>query len=76
MPPISPFQLLQSRGRRGYGDALSRPPEDVFADVREDFVSADAAARDYGVVLTADGGAVDEAATESRRAMAGRRPRA
>jgi hypothetical protein len=40
----------------------------VFADVREGFVSADAAARDYGVVLTADGGAVDEAATTKRRA--------
>jgi hypothetical protein len=36
--------------------------------VREGFVTVEAAARDYGVVLTADGGAVDEAATKKRRA--------
>jgi N-methylhydantoinase B len=53
----------------------------VLADVREGFVSAEAAARDYGVVLTADGSAVDEAATASRRAnsrsaMSGHRTRA
>jgi len=38
----------------------------VLADGREGFVSAEAAQRDYGVVLTADGDAVDEATTEKR----------
>jgi len=46
---------------------LQRPPEQVLADVREGYVSAEAAARDYGVVLTADGSGVDEAATAKRR---------
>jgi len=35
--------------------------------VREGFVTAEAAARDYGVVLTGDGQAVDEAATSAKR---------
>ena len=38
-----------------------------WPNVREGFVSAEAAQRDYGVMLTADGNAVDEAATEKRR---------
>jgi N-methylhydantoinase B len=59
---------LDTPGGGGYGDARSRPPEQVLADVREGFVTVEAAARDYGVVLTADGGAVDEAATKKRRA--------
>jgi N-methylhydantoinase B len=39
----------------------------VLADVREGFVTVEAAERDYGVVLTADGDAVDEAATAEKR---------
>ncbi|MGA2944541.1 MAG: hydantoinase B/oxoprolinase family protein [Xanthobacteraceae bacterium] len=58
---------LDTPGGGGYGDALSRPPQDVLADVREGFVSVEAAERDYGVVLTADGDAVDEAATSAKR---------
>ena len=45
---------LDSPGGGGYGDPLARPPERVLADVREGLVSADAAEREYGVVLTAD----------------------
>jgi len=59
---------LDSPGGGGYGEALSRPPERVAADVREGCVSAEAAERDYGVVLTADQQEVDVAATTRRRA--------
>lgn len=55
------------QGGGGYGDPLERAPEAVAKDVRDHFVSADAAARVYGVVLTPDG-TVDEPATATRRA--------
>jgi N-methylhydantoinase B len=58
---------LDTPGGGGYGDALARPPGHVLADVREGYVSPQAAERDYGVVLSADGQAVDDKATESRR---------
>ncbi len=61
------FQL-DTPGGGGYGDALLRAPERVLADVREGFVSREAAGRDYGVVLTTDGSAVDEKATARLRA--------
>jgi N-methylhydantoinase B len=50
-------------GGGGYGDLLTRSPEPVLADVREGFVSTEAAERDYGVLLNADRRAVDEVAT-------------
>ena len=37
-------------GGGGYGDPLARSRERVLADVRDGFVSAEAAERDYGVV--------------------------
>ncbi len=58
---------LDTPGGGGYGDPRARPAERVLADVREGLVSAEAAERDYGVVLTADKQAVNEAATEKRR---------
>ena len=58
---------LDTPGGGGYGDPLSRPPERVLADVREGYVSPEAAERDYGVALTADGSAVDAAATARKR---------
>jgi N-methylhydantoinase B len=57
---------LDSPGGGGYGDPLSRPPEHVLADLREGYLSPQAAERDYGVVL-ADKQTVDEAATERKR---------
>ncbi len=60
---------LDTPGGGGYGDPLARPPERVLADVREGLVSAEAAERDYGVVLTADKQKVDEAATAEKRVM-------
>jgi N-methylhydantoinase B len=58
---------LDTPGGGGYGDPLSRPAERVLADVREGHLSAEAAERDYGVVLSADGDIVDQAATARRR---------
>ncbi len=60
---------LDTPGGGGYGDPLVRPAERVLADLREGFVSPEAAEREYGVVLCADGSAVDEAATARRRAI-------
>src|SRR6266705_1192027 len=42
---------LDTPGGGGYGDPLARDPERVLADVREGFVSPDAAMSSYGVVL-------------------------
>jgi len=57
-------------GGAGYGDPLERDAEMVTADVLDGKVSRASAREAYGVVLTADGGAVDEPATkESREAL-------
>jgi N-methylhydantoinase B len=53
-------------GGGGWGDPLERDPQAVAADVRLGFVSAAAAASDYGVVLR--GHDVDEQATRALRA--------
>jgi N-methylhydantoinase B len=55
-------------GGAGYGDPLDREPAAVLADVRDGKILAASAASDYGVVLTADGTAVDEEQTKERRA--------
>src|ERR1051326_4374384 len=61
---------LDSPGGGGYGDPLERSAERVLADVREGFVSAEAAEREYGVVVEREGSnfVVDAAATQARRA--------
>ena len=46
---------LDTPGGGGYGDPLARAPERVLADVREGVVSSEAAEREYGVVVGADG---------------------
>ena len=51
----------------GYGDPLDREPWRVADDVAAGRVTADWGAQAYGVVLDGDG-AVDDAATEARRA--------
>jgi len=56
---------VASGGAGGWGDPLTRDPLDVLRDVRCGFVSAEAARRDYGVVL-ADG-ALDEKKTAALR---------
>jgi N-methylhydantoinase B/oxoprolinase/acetone carboxylase alpha subunit len=61
---------LDAPGGGGHGDPLTRDAERVLADVREGFVSAEAAARDYGVVVRHEGAAwtIDQVATDQRRA--------
>jgi N-methylhydantoinase B len=50
LAPGSVFEL-RTGGGGGFGDARERDPERVRADVRDGYVSIEAAARDYGVVL-------------------------
>ena len=59
---------LKSGGGGGFGPPLERPVAEVAEDVRQGYVSAETALREYGVVCGADGGAVDEAATARVRA--------
>ncbi len=58
-------------GGGGWGDPLDRDPQMVLEDVLDEYVSAEAALRDYGVVLTGSVAAldlaVDAAATSARR---------
>src|SRR5919198_3649257 len=54
-------------GGAGYGDPLDREAAAVFADVLDGKVSAARATTEYGVALTPDGAAVDEAKTKERR---------
>lgn len=61
-------------GGGGWGDPLTRDPERVLADVRNGYVSAAAARRDYGVALDAGGESVDAAETARLRAARGAAP--
>lgn len=58
--------LMQSGGGGGFGSPLERDPESVARDVREGYVSRDAAHRDYGVIVTTEG-KLDASATQSLR---------
>ncbi|MBF9235281.1 hydantoinase B/oxoprolinase family protein [Microvirga alba] len=60
--------VYRTSGGGGWGSPLERDPERVLHDVREGYVSAEKARDDYGVVLRADGTAVDSPATLARRA--------
>jgi len=46
----------------GFGPPWERPAETVREDVRQGYVTREAAARDYGVVLDPDTLAIDAAA--------------
>lgn len=64
---------IHSAGGGGRGDPLLREPWRVAQDVARGYVTDDAAARDYGVVLTEGG--LDDAATKALRAeMADSKP--
>ena len=67
--PAGDRVVLELPGGAGFGDPLARDPERVARDVREGFVTPEAARRDYGVVLTGRG-EVDVAATRAARASA------
>ena len=58
---------FMSPGGSGYGDPFQREAEAVWRDVETGFVSRQAAATDYGVVVS-EQGAVSQAATVRRRA--------
>lgn len=60
--------VVDTPGGGGWGAPFSRAPELVLRDVRDGVVSIAAAARDYGVVIAADGRSVDVEATARRRA--------
>jgi N-methylhydantoinase B len=57
--------VFRTAGSGGWGDPLERPPAKVARDVRRELVSAEAARRDYGVVLA--GRQADEEATARLR---------
>jgi N-methylhydantoinase B len=59
---------IETGGGGGYGHPFDREPERVLADVRAGFVGAASAENDYGVALSADGRAIDRAATRRNRA--------
>ena len=58
--------IVRTGGGGGWGNPLERDPEAVAHDVREELISADAARRDYGVVVAAKG-VLDAAATAQLR---------
>jgi N-methylhydantoinase B len=59
---------FQLGGGGGWGDPLERDPQAVLDDVQDGYVSVEGARRDYGVVLTPDGGRLDPDATRAERA--------
>jgi N-methylhydantoinase B len=62
---------VETGGGGGWGHPFDREPQRVLADVRGGFVGRESAEEHYGVVLSAEGAAIDEVATEKRRS---RRP--
>ncbi|MGH7301922.1 MAG: hydantoinase B/oxoprolinase family protein, partial [Candidatus Rokuibacteriota bacterium] len=61
---------FQQPGAGGYGDPFEREPRRVLEDVLDDYVSIEAARREYGVVIMGAAAdlSVDEAATRHLRA--------
>ncbi|MDV7269101.1 hydantoinase B/oxoprolinase family protein, partial [Rhodococcus oxybenzonivorans] len=65
-----------TNGGGGWGDPFARDPERVLADVRNEYVSIDAAAAQYGVVVVGDprndpeGLRIDAAGTDALRGKA------
>ncbi len=58
---------FDTTGGGGFGPPVDRPPERVWADVRDELVSIEQAAEIYGVIIDPDTLEVDEAATRARR---------
>jgi N-methylhydantoinase B len=59
--------MIQSGGGGGFGDPKLRDPALVARDVREGYVSVEAADALYGVVIDPVNGSLDEQATTARR---------
>lgn len=66
---------IMTPGGGGWGSPHERAAEQVRDDVLDGFISAESAARNYGVVLTAGLIDVDAAATNARRKELARMPR-
>jgi N-methylhydantoinase B len=70
--PLATFRYI-TNGGGGWGSPFEREPERVLIDVRDGYVSVDAAVREYGVVVTGDPETapeqlqIDHAATEALR---------
>ena len=60
-----------SCGGGGFGSPLERPPDQVVEDMREKWITAEAAQSVYGVVLGVDGEADIAASKKLRRKMVG-----
>jgi N-methylhydantoinase B len=60
--------IMRSGGGGGFGDPKARPIDEVVEDVRQGYVSVEAARNYYGVVINPRTGEVDIAATEKLRA--------
>jgi len=58
--------VFSTAGAGGLGDPLDREPERTAADVHAGLVSVEAAASEYGVIVSADG-VVDQESTERER---------
>ncbi len=58
-------------GGGGHGDPFERPAEEVLAEVRAEYISAEAAREDYGVIIAADGKSVDAQSTAQLRIRSG-----
>ena len=60
---------FQQSGAGGYGDPLERDPARVLDDVLDEYISADAARSEYGVVIRGEGIdlSVDDEATRALR---------
>ena len=54
-------------GGGGYGDPFERPVEEVLEEVRAEYISAEQAREDYGVVVTPDGRGIDRDGTAQLR---------
>jgi N-methylhydantoinase B len=54
-------------GAGGWGDPLERDPQAVLKDVRNEFISLQTAADDYGVVIDVGNWKVDLDATQAQR---------
>jgi N-methylhydantoinase B len=54
---FEPGEVISNRsgGGGGYGDPFERPPEQVREDIRDGYVSKEAAREDYGVSIADDG---------------------
>jgi N-methylhydantoinase B len=59
---------VETGGGGGWGHPFDREPERVAADVRGGFVSRNSAEEHYGVVLSDNGMAINDAATQDLRA--------